>query len=320
MSVPHYVIITPVRNEVERVGKTIDSVAAQTIPPRRWIMVNDGSTDGTTELLDAAAQKHAWIRVVHRADRGCRKPGGGVMEAFYDGYRLLSSAPSAGEDEVVAGLAEPAPTGTVSPGAPAPGAWDFLVKLDGDLEFAPTYFAECFARFQADPRLGIGGGTVCYELNGQWLEEAKGDPPFHVRGATKIYRRACWEAIGGLLKAPGWDTLDEVKANQLGWRTYSFKEIKLLQLKSTGTADGAWRNWFKNGWGSYIVGYHPLFMFAKSVQRFFRPPRGVGGLALLCGFASGYFRRTPQVADPDLIRYLRRQQLNRLWGRPSLWG
>lgn len=287
----NYVIITPARNEGSHLQQTIDSVAAQALPPRKWIIVNDGSTDDTRQIIDEAAKQHAWIQAVHRADRGFRQQGGGVIESFYDGFRLLGEEP-----------------------------WDYLVKLDADLSFAPEFFAACLARFAADPKLGIGGGTICGEVNGLLVEESQGDPPFHVRGATKIYRRACWQAIGGLLQAPGWDTLDEVKANMLGWKTGSFPELKLLHHRYTGKADGVWKNWVKNGRANYIVGYHPLFMFCKCVRRVFERPYGVVAAGLWYGFLTGYLTRIPRIQEPEVIRYLRQQQLRRLLFRPSIWA
>jgi poly-beta-1,6-N-acetyl-D-glucosamine synthase len=288
---PAYVIITPARNEALHLQKTIEAVVAQTLRPKKWIIVNDGSSDATGFLAREAAKRHAWIEVVHRPDRGFRQPGGGVVEAFYDGYRALND----------------------------PG-WDYLSKLDGDLSFPPDYFANSFSQFEADDRLGIGGGRVYSLVNGSMVEDAPDDPLFHVRGATKIYRRAVWEVIGGLLCAPGWDTLDELKANMHGWRTYSFKDLHVLQLKRTGSADGPWKNWFKNGRANYIVGYHPLFMFSKCLKRLVKPPVLIGAAALWLGYLSGYWMRVPQVADEKLIRYLRRQQINRLLFRPSLWS
>src|SRR4029077_9964358 len=97
--------------------------------------------------------------------------------------------------------------------------WDFVVKLDGDLSFESDFFSRALQRFSEDARLGIGGGTVCRKYGDQLRPESK-DPAFHVRGATKIYRRECWRQLGGLYPVTGWDTLDEVKANMLGWRTY----------------------------------------------------------------------------------------------------
>jgi glycosyltransferase involved in cell wall biosynthesis len=303
-----------VRNEAEHFAQTIASMVAQTLRPACWVIVNDGSTDGTGALADQAVKDHPWIRLVHRTDRGTRKPGGGVIEAFYDGFALLCDSLSVVSSPVISN-----PPSATRHSSPVTADWSFLVKLDGDLSFPPDYFAQCFARFAADPGLGIGGGRVYYREGDRLVDDAPGDPAFHVRGATKIYRRATWEGIGGLLRAPGWDTLDELKANMLGWRTCSFKELKVLQLKPTGSADGNWRNWFKNGRANYITGYHPLFMLTKCLKRLISPPVVIGATGLFCGYTSGYLKRVPQVADAELIRYLRRQQLNRLTFRESLW-
>ena len=285
-----YVVITPIRNEEGHVTSTIRSMLSQTVCPSKWIIVDDGSSDRTPQIVDDAAGEHGWIQVLRRADRGFRKPGTGVMEAFGDGYAQLSNT-----------------------------HWNFLVKLDGDLSFAPDYFEKCFERFRINPKLGIGGGTICCLVDGVAVPESKGDPPFHVRGATKIYRRSCWEAIGGLIKTTGWDTMDEVKANMLGWQTYSFRGLNVVQLRTTGGADGVWRNFFKNGRANYIVGYHPLFMAAKCLRRIGQRPYGVMAAALWCGFVSGYFTRASRPADGDVIRYIRTQQFRALLGKDCLW-
>src|SRR5262249_30682306 len=161
--------------------------------------------------------------------------------------------------------------------------------------FEHDYFECCFAHFDSDPKLGIGGGTICGDINGTLVEESPGDPRFHVRGATKIYRRACWDAIGELAKAPGWDTLDEVKANMLGWKTYTFPELKLKHFRFTGNADGTWKNWVKNGRANYVTGYHPLFMLLKCAKRLLKKPYGIASFGLLSGFCGAYLRRVPQV-------------------------
>jgi poly-beta-1,6-N-acetyl-D-glucosamine synthase len=286
-----YVVITPVRDEVQHMEKTIRSVTSQTVPPSRWFIVDDGSTDGTSELLDTHAAQVSWINVIHRKNRGFRAAGGGVIDAFYAGYSMLKD-----------------------------DRWDFIAKLDGDLSFAPDYFEQCFKIFGAETQLGIGGGTICQIENGQLRVDSVGDPPFHVRGATKIYRRVCWEKISPLVRAPGWDTIDEVKANQHGWTTRTFAELILVQHKPTGGADGNWRNWFKNGRANYITGYHPLFMAAKCLKRTMRKPIFLGSIALLTGYCSGYLKRIPQIPEKDTIRYLRAQQIQRLLSRPSIYG
>jgi poly-beta-1,6-N-acetyl-D-glucosamine synthase len=290
MNEPAYVVITPVRNEAQYIGSTIDSMAQQTILPQKWIIVDDGSTDETPQILNAASEKYPWVQVVHRPDRGFRLPGGGVIEAFYDGYSTIGGA-----------------------------SWDFLVKLDGDLSFTSDYFEQCLAFFACDPNLGIGGGTVLVLEGGRLKVDSVGDPPFHVRGATKIYRRTCWEQISPLINAPGWDTIDEVKANMHGWTTRTFRDLKLIQLKPTGGADGKWSNWFKNGRANYITGYHPAFMLAKCAKRAIQKPLFLVSLGLWAGFCSGYLKNIPQGMDRKVISYLRQQQTRRLLLRPSIY-
>lgn len=286
-----YIIITPVRNESPYIEKTIKSVIDQTILPHKWIIVNDGSTDGTKEILDKYSTEISWIEVVHRMDRGHRASGSGVIEAFYDGYSKIGDSP-----------------------------WDFIVKLDGDLYFDADYFQKCLDKFVNNPNLGIGGGTVLSLRGNQLRTDSKGDPLFHVRGATKIYRRDCFEKISPLLQSPGWDTIDEIKANFYGWSTRSFDGINLIQCKATGEADGQWKNWFKNGVANYIAGYHPLFMIAKCCKRLFTKPLFIASVALLAGFCSGYIKGTKRVQDDVLVNYLRRQQIRRLMLRRSIYG
>ena len=283
-----YVIITPVRDEEKYVAATVESLLGQTVRPAEWVIVDDGSTDRTGEIVDRYTAQFPWIRVVHRNNRGFRKAGGGVIEAFYDGYNQLTCAD-----------------------------WEFVVKLDGDLTFSPTYFEDCFAHFSRDLQLGIGGGEIYHDMAGKQALEK--NPRFHVRGATKIYRRACWEAIGGLFVAPGWDTLDEVKANMLGWKTYSFPELRLLHHRLTGTAQGLVRDRMKHGMACYVSGYHVLFVAASCVRRMFRKPYVIGSLAMFAGFLRGYISDRPRVEDPRVIRYVRAQQLRRLCGLQTIW-
>lgn len=285
---PKYAVITPVRDEEDHLRSTAESMVAQTIRPVEWVIVNDGSTDGTAGVIEEYAGRYSWILGVHRENRGFRKSGGGVVDAFNDGLRALTC-----QD------------------------WEFLVKLDGDLAFEPDYFENCLETFQREPRLGVGGGVICYVEDG--VKRFEPCPAFHVRGATKIYRKACWEAIGGFWPAPGWDTIDEVKANMLGWTTRSFPELHLVHHRLTGSADGPWGGYIKNGRANYISGYHPLYMAAKCLARLRRRKDFRSALALMYGFVTGYLKRIPQVDDPRLIRYLRSQQIGRLTGRKTIW-
>lgn len=283
-----YVVITPARNEGRGIEETIVRMASQSVLPSQWVIVNDGSQDETAEIIEEYSRKYCWITVVHRPDRGFRSPGGGVVEAFMDGYRRL-----------------------------APRDWEYIVKFDADLSTDPDYFERCLARFRVEPKLGVGGGTV-YHLAGEEIV-TEPNPVFHVRGATKIYRRACWNALGGLLAAPGWDTLDEVKANMLGWQTRTFADVRVLQRRPTGSNDGVWRDSVKNGRADYICGYHPFFMFAKCLKRLFQKPYAIDSLGHIYGFVAAYWQGISQVNDPALICYLRRQQLRRIFGMKTIW-
>ena len=283
-----YLIITPARDEEKHIEETIRAIASQTIPPTEWIIVDDGSSDRTAEIAKRYALRFPWIHVVCRPNRGTRKSGGGVIEAFYEGYKAVQC-----------------------------NDWEFIVKLDADLTFSPDYFQKCFENFEHEPRLGVGGGDIYHEIGGASTLEV--NPKFHVRGATKIYRRACWEAIGGLLQAPGWDTIDEVKANMLGWKSHSFSELHVIHHRLTGTADGVLRDRIKHGVACYISGYHPLFLAASCVSRLVQRPYVAGSAAICYGFLKGYWTRIPRVNDTHLIKYLRAQQLRRLCGLATIW-
>src|ERR1035441_4819430 len=149
-----YVVITPVRDEEAHIRSTIESMVQQTVLPKEWVIVDDGSTDGTGRIIDEYASRYPWIRAVYRLDRGFRKAGGGVVDAFNDGYRALTCS-----------------------------VWDFVVKFDGDLIFQSDYFEKCFAEFDQNQKLGIGGGVICHVVDEERIVEQA--PTVHVRGVTK---------------------------------------------------------------------------------------------------------------------------------------
>ncbi len=285
---PRYVVISPVRDEEKYIEYTIKSMVVQTIRPQEWIIVDDGSSDRTGAIIDDYASNYGWIHSVHRDNRGYRKSGWGVMDAFYDGYHSLTCTD-----------------------------WDFLVKLDGDLGFDEHYFEKCLGHLIANPKYGIGGGILLNLVNQELKVEET--PLFHVRGATKIYRMACWNAIGGLIKAPGWDTIDEVKANMLGWETKTFSDIQVIHYRSTGQADGPWADAVKCGKANYISGYHPIYMLLKCFNRISRGEPFIYAMGLIYGFLRGYIDGIPQTDDRELIVYLRKQQLRRLFFMNSIW-
>jgi poly-beta-1,6-N-acetyl-D-glucosamine synthase len=283
-----YIIISPVRDEERYLEATVRSVVEQTVPPLRYVIVDDGSRDRTGAIADSYAAKYPWITALHRNDRGYRNSAGGEVDAFYAGYHSLTER-----------------------------QWDFIVKLDGDLSFGPDYFEKCLKEFDRDPQLGIGSGII-YNLVNDRLQLER-EPRFHVRGAAKMYRRECWENIQGIYAINGWDTLDEVKANMLGWKTNGFYDLRLVQHRPTGMAVGKWKDAVKNGMGSYVSGYHPLYMAFKCLRRVFMWPYLVVAFGQFYGYLKGYIQNVPRVDDKRLIDYLRRQQINKLLLRPTIW-
>jgi biofilm PGA synthesis N-glycosyltransferase PgaC len=175
---PHrYVLISPCRNEAQYMRRTLDTVIAQTARPALWVIVDDGSTDETPAILAEYRQRHDWIRIVTRADRGRRAVGPGVIEAFYAGY-----------DTIV------------------PGDFEFLCKLDLDLDLPPRYFEILIQRMDADPLLATCSGKAYVERDGQLIAENHGDDTS--LGMTKFYRTTCFQAIGGFVREVMWDGID----------------------------------------------------------------------------------------------------------------
>lgn len=291
-----YVVISPARNEAEYLPETIRSMTAQTVPPAQWIIVDDGSTDGTGAVAANAAAEYAWITVVNGAgfspasssSRGGRAIEAKEIQAFHKGMTALAVLD-----------------------------WEFIVKLDADVGFGPDYFARCLAEFAKDPQLGICGGTIRNRMpDGSLADESH--PAFHVRGATKIYRRACWDAIGGIVNGAGWDTIDEVTANMKGWNTRTVPGVDMIHYRPTGEANGLWKNGVKNGLWSYIAGYHPLFFLLRCGRQLLRPPYLMGSLALLHGYTKGYLNGVER-AGTDVVRYVQQQQMNRILRRETIW-
>ncbi|MCL2504012.1 MAG: glycosyltransferase family 2 protein [Coriobacteriia bacterium] len=281
-----YAVVTPARNEAGYIRHTLESVTRQTEQPAIWVIVDDGSTDETAKIVGEFAQGHRFIKLLSLTDDAKKNPD-----------RLLWAA------EVVAfntGLAEV-----------DMDAVDFIVKLDGDLRFGPEYFAALLDEFERDPSLGMAGG-YCYEIR-DGVRIIEWNPRTHVRGPTKMYRKACFEQIGGIPPVYAWDALDEIKAQMHGWRTGSF-DLIVDHLKATGTIGGLLHARVRQGIGAYLLGYHPLFLFARAARLALGSPYVIGGPAFLWGYLKAAFRKLPRIADPETVRYLRAQQMGRLRG------
>lgn len=280
-----YAIVTPVRNEERYLERTIRSVEAQSEPPAAWIIVDDGSTDATRDIIRRHAETTRFIRPHVLEDDGSKQSQDRLIWAaeaiaFNKGLALLDL------DE-----------------------FDFIVKLDGDLEFGPDYFASVMDEFERVPSLGIAGG-YCYQVrDGKRVLEW--NPRTHVRGPTKVYRVECFRQIGGIKPVYAWDGLDVLEAQQAGWDTRSL-DLVVLHLKPTGSVGGLMHASVRMGRGGYLLGYHPLFVLARSARLALARPYVLGGIGYLTGFMRAAVERPDRVAEPRTIAYLRSKQMERL--------
>jgi len=281
-----YGAITPARDEEKLLPGLINSMVSQTRPPQRWIVIDDGSVDSTPALLDDAARRHDWFQVHHVASDGERQAGGEtVLQRFLN-----------------------------------PELWrdcDMIFRVDADITFEPDFVASLLAEFRRDPRLGIASGTLYERRRGAWQEMVM--PRFHTRGGLKMYSRACLTAIGGLEAGLGWDTIDGARAAFLGYTTRSFRHIKARHHRPQGSAGGVLGGRMAAGRAAYQCGYSPLFMAARVCRQLPASPPVLGAAWLAAGYVEGYLRSKPRAASPELVKFIRRQQVRRLLFLSSVW-
>jgi poly-beta-1,6-N-acetyl-D-glucosamine synthase len=277
------VIVSPCRNEAATLERTIASLRAQTHPPVRWVVVDDGSTDETPAILARAAREIPWLRVVRRADRGYRALGHGVIEAF---------------DAGLATVDEP---------------YDFVAKMDVDLEFSPRYLEKILSVLDAEPDLAAASGKVFRREGGGLVEEFMIDEM--VAGQFKLYRREAFERIGGFVRGLMWDGIDFHKARMVGYRTASLgdPQLRIVHLRLMGSSDGSvYQGRLRWGRGQWFMGSTFPYVLASGIFRMREKPYGVGGLLIVVGYLLAALRREPRYDDAEFQRELRRWQYRRL--------
>ena len=286
-----YVLISPVKDEEKYVEATLRTVAAQTVQPHKWVIVDDGSSDSTPEIVARYAQRFDWIQVLRREKGLPRQPGAAVIQAFAAGFELVQHE-----------------------------TFDFVVKLDCDVELPATYFEELIARFADDSALGIASGLYLEKENEQW--QLIPMPPYHAVGACKMMRTACFRDIGGFVKSRGWDTVDEIKAQVLGWKTRHFEDLQFRHLKQEGSGIGSLATAVMHGEVYYLTGGGLLFFFLKILHRMAsKRPFVTGGLALLWGYLKSMLTGKQRLVSAKEARFYARLLNRRMWsGLTASWG
>lgn len=284
-----YVLVTPAYNEEDYLEGLIESVAAQSHLPVKWIIVDDGSTDATSDIIKKFEKQYDFIE--------CLSLSREDIESYYSRrvHVVLAGI------ESVKGL-----------------EFDYLGVLDADITPGPDYYEGVLKEFEKDPKLGIAAGIFKYEVNGK-LAKALMDKNC-TPGSNQVFRRQCYEQIGGYvpLKFGGDDSLCDIMARMNGWKTQSFDDYPVVQHRAVGTGDdrsllGAR---FRQGLTDYGIATHPFFMLVKCMRRsILEKPFIIGGMARLAGFIYGYFLREGRKISPEAKKFVRKEQLGRIFGK-----
>jgi biofilm PGA synthesis N-glycosyltransferase PgaC len=277
-----YALITAARNEAAFIRLTIESVISQTIRPAKWVIVSDGSTDATNELVGSYCERYHWIELIRMPERTQRHYGGKVS-AFNTGYSRVHRL------EV-----------------------DYIGNVDGDISFDPDFFEFLLARLQENPRLGIVG--TAFTENGVSYDYRFASIK-HVSGQCQLFRRACYESIGGYQASQvgGIDVMAVLASRMKGWETRTFTEKSFVHHRKMGSAKyGNLRAKYVDGEKDYLLGGHPLWEVFRCIYQMNRKPRIVGGLMMAAGYMHAWATRKARPMPPEMICFRRLHQLDRL--------
>jgi len=282
-SYPSYVLITPARNEEAFIEKTIASVIGQTVPPMRWVIVDDGSSDGTAAIVERYLPRYPWMEMIHMPRHRDRSFAAKV-HAFNAGYERVRHLP-----------------------------YDVIGNLDADLSFDEGYCEFLLGKFRDDPALGVAG--TIFEEHGYSSARDGFEGQSHVAGGCQLFRRRCFEDVGGYVanRAGGIDWIAVTTARMMGWTTRSYREKSFFHYRSLGTAErGRLRSAFSYGEKDYYLGGHPVWELFRATYRMSKRPYVLNGLAVGLGYAWAWARRIDRAVSDDLMRFHRAEQLRKL--------
>ncbi|MGA2570343.1 MAG: glycosyltransferase family A protein [Terracidiphilus sp.] len=280
---PSYVLVTPARNEERLIEATIKSVVVQSVLPMRWIIVSDGSTDGTDSIVSRYAARYHWIELLRMPERKERHFAGKAY-AFAAAQARLEHLP-----------------------------YEVIANLDADITIESGHFAYLLEKLASDPTLGIVG-TPCVESSGE-LPDFRFSRIEHVPGACQVFRRACYEKIGGYcpVKYGSIDCIAGLSARMNGWKTRAFAGMVAMHHRQMGTAQcGPIHAYFNTGAMDYVLGFHPLWEIFRSAYQMTRKPFFIRGLVIGSGYFWALLRHVEQPAPKKLVQFLRQEQMQQL--------
>jgi glycosyltransferase involved in cell wall biosynthesis len=276
----NYYIVIPAHNEEAFIALTLQSLISQTVLPKKIVVVNDNSTDKTAEIVTAFAKENPFITLVNKTSEAIHLPGSKVIQAFHKGFETLDEN------------------------------YDVIVKLDADLILPNNYFETILNIFEEDATIGMAGGFAYIEKNGQWILENLTDKD-HIRGAFKAYRKACFQQIGNLKPAMGWDTVDELLSKFYGWKVVTDATLIVKHLKPTGANYNKTAR-YKQGEAFYTLGYGFLITSIASAKLAMMKKKPLLFLDYIKGFIKAKSAKTPLLVTPEQAKFIRKYRLQKM--------
>ncbi|TDE29244.1 glycosyltransferase [Flavobacterium ranwuense] len=276
----NYYIVIPAHNEEAFIALTLDSLISQTVLPKKVVIVNDNSTDKTAEIVTAYAKENPFISLVNKTSSALHLPGSKVIQAFHKGFETLDEE------------------------------YDVIVKLDADLILPNNYFETILNIFEKDATIGIAGGFAYIEKNGEWILENLTDKD-HIRGAFKAYRKACFQQIGNLKPAMGWDTVDELLSKFYGWKVVTDASLIVKHLKPTGANYNKTAR-YKQGEAFYTLGYGFLITSIASAKLAMMKKKPLLFLDYIKGFWKAKAAKTPLLVTEEQAKFIRKYRLKKM--------
>ena len=275
-----YYIIIPTYNEEKFISLTLQSLVEQSFIPSKVVVVNDGSTDKTEEIIQSFTEKYSFISLINATSEAIHLPGSKVIQAFQKGLETVDDN------------------------------YDFIVKADADLIFPPNYFETISKHFQSEEQIGMVGGFANIEKNGKWVLENLTDKD-HIRGAFKAYRKTCFEQIGGLKTAMGWDTVDELLCKFYNWKVVTDATLKVKHLKPTG-ANYNQAARFKQGEAFYSFGYGFWITTIASLKLALLKKKPFLFFDYLQGFWKAKVAKKPLLVTPKQAKFIRKYRWKKM--------
>ena len=302
IALPQYVLATPAKNEEKNLPMLIQSILEQTIMPAIWVIVDDGSNDGTHGIIRAAQEEHGWIQSASVREHP-RDIGRHYAQVCNEGFNF---AIKYCEDHNT--------------------PYEYIGLVDSDMTLESDLFEKLIKEFEKNPRLGVASGTVYNNINNELIPEGAREDV--LMGSPRLWRKKCFEETGGgYLISYSADAVSNVLAKLRGWEVKRFEKIRAIQARKTSSAEGLWKGYNVNGKSDYFRNYHPLFVISKGLKRLFKSPYYIG-IAYLYGYLSGVLRRMDKIDNEEIkdyyyhqkhkeiIEYYKNKLRNKLkWGR-----